>query len=65
MSYCRFENTCIALTECLSAINNMVENEKNSLSTSEERARKRLLNICEQFIESCEELEEMEEQNYG
>lgn len=61
MSYCRFENTCAALTECLAAINNMVEHEKNSLSTSEERARKRLLNICEQFIASCEEFEEMEE----
>ena len=61
MSYCRFENTCTALCECIAAVNEMVNEEKNTLNESEENKRRRLKILCQEFIDSCEELEEIEE----
>ena len=61
MSYCRFENTYIALCECVSAINEMVNEEKNTLSESEENKRISLKVLCQEFIDACDELEELED----
>lgn len=41
MSYCRFQNTFIALQECWDAITYDKE-----LSTEEKAARKNLINLC-------------------
>ena len=55
------QNTCTALCECISAIYEMIDNEKNSLSTMEEFKRKNLKSLCQDFIDACDELEELEE----
>ena len=49
MSYCRFENTLSALTECL----NHIENEEET-SEREINYAKRLYETCKEFIDSCD-----------
>ena len=61
MSYCRMENTCAALCDCIAAVCLMVNNEHNSLSESEEIKRKKLKILCQEFIDACDELEDLEE----
>lgn len=62
MSYCRMQNTCTALAECISAVYEMIDNEKNTLDSDEENKRKNLKNLCQEFIDACDELEELEEE---
>jgi len=48
MSYCRFENTVSNLVDCRDHIND------DSLSDDEERAKVRLLTICEDILDSVD-----------
>ena len=41
MSYCRFENTCLDLQDCWENMG-----EKENLSESEKKARKRIIDMC-------------------
>ena len=49
MGHCRFENTYLALDECIDALIN-----NKSVSESENRYRMRLLDKCKEYIENCE-----------
>jgi len=49
MGYCRFENTYLALNECIDALI-----DRKTLSESENRYRMRLLDKCREYIEECE-----------
>ncbi len=48
MSYCRFNNTAIDLEDCIDTLNEGVE------SKEEARKRKKLLQLCRDFIEAVE-----------
>lgn len=48
MSYCRFENTALAVEECIDALN---EDGLDSLSDSEKDYANRLHELAEEFIE--------------
>ena len=48
MSYCRFNNTAIDLEDCIDTLHEGVE------SKEEARKRKRLLQLCRDFIEAVE-----------
>jgi hypothetical protein len=48
MSYCRFNNTAIDLEDCIDTLNEGVE------SKEEARKRKRLLQLCQDFIDAVE-----------
>lgn len=52
MSYCRFHNTLIDLQDCN---NHLFDND---LSEDEEKARKRLIELCKQIASEFEEDEE-------
>jgi hypothetical protein len=49
MGYCRFENTYLALDECIDALT-----EKDTISASENNYRMLLLDKCKEYIEKCE-----------
>ena len=49
MGYCRFENTYLALDECIDALTG-----RKSLSKRENRYRTMLLDKCKEYIEDCE-----------
>ena len=49
MGYCRFENTYLALDECIDAL---IGNK--TLSDRENKYRMRLLDKCKEYIEECE-----------
>lgn len=49
MGYCRFENTYLALDECVDAL---IKNK--TLSDIENKYRMRLLDKCKEYIEECE-----------
>jgi hypothetical protein len=51
MSYCRFQNTLNNLLDCYEHIDN------EELSEEEEKARKRLIDICTQIAEEFNEEE--------
>jgi len=59
MSYCRFQNTLNDLEDCLEALS---YDEK--LSEEEERAKKRLIKLCEDIAcdfgncEACDEVDD-------
>ena len=59
MSYCRFQITRMDLQDCLDTLEEMVEGEEKfeDLSTEEKRAMKNMLEICIQFIEYTEDIE--------
>ena len=46
MSYCRFQNTCQDLTDCLGALR-----DGDHLSDDEFRAYKRLVELCREIVE--------------
>ena len=48
MSYCRFNNTAIDLEDCLDSLHEGVESQE------EARKRKRLLQLCRDFIDAVE-----------
>ena len=39
MSYCRFHNTLSDLNDCESALDSFINNDENTISSREERAR--------------------------
>lgn len=47
MSYCRFQNTCADLADCLEHI----DDEDVSISIKEKVAREELINICVEILE--------------
>lgn len=55
MSYCRFQNTLIALQEC---DDNMFDGE---LSKEEERARKRLIKLCAKIADEAGDYDDEDE----
>lgn len=58
MSYCRFENTYRALLDCSS-------NLDDSLSASETRYRKQLVELCSRIIDQYDpEIDEDDYQDY-
>lgn len=72
MSYCRFQNTLMALQECA---DNLFDGE---LSEEEERSRKRLVKLCAKIADEAEDYDdedeakepswrdyEMEDEGYG
>ena len=48
MSYCRFENTLEDLRDCF-------EHWDDAESYTEQKARQRMLEICQQIVEYCED----------
>lgn len=50
MSYCRFENTYNDLKDCY-------QNIDDELSESEENYRKKLIKLCKEIAEYCEDEE--------
>lgn len=48
MSYCRFRNTVIDLTDCLDALGE-VDYDLTKLSADEEKAARRLIEICQEI----------------
>lgn len=68
MSYCRFRNTLHDLIDCLSAIQEIVDNDGvneygEKLDLEERRAAKNMYDACQEFISLYEEMEEIEEEN--
>lgn len=53
MSYCRFRNTLEDLRDCYDSID-----DTEDLSLEEEKARKRLIELCKQIAAEFEEDEE-------
>lgn len=52
MSYCRFQNTVIDLQDCYDALEEMGDDEEmiEDLSSEELRAKKKLIQLCEDII---------------
>jgi hypothetical protein len=49
MEYCRFENTYLALDECIDALI-----DEKSISENENKYRMLLLDKCNEYIKECE-----------
>lgn len=58
MSYCRFRNTKIDLADCVYTLENIRNGEEEALSPEEYSASKRMYNLCQEYIQLFEELEE-------
>jgi hypothetical protein len=54
MSYCRFQNTELDLRDCY---HSMVEDDGDELSDDEQKAKKRLMELCEKIIDEFGEEE--------
>jgi hypothetical protein len=54
MSYCRFQNTELDLRDCYYS---MVEDDGDELSDDEQKAKKRLMELCEKIIDEFGEEE--------
>ena len=52
MSYCRFRNTLSDLQDCLQAI---TEEGFESLSPGELRAARSLYDVCQEFVDECQD----------
>lgn len=50
MSYCRFENTCCALEECIEDLQSIIEKGYNDLSDIEDEERKRLYELAKEVV---------------
>lgn len=61
MSYCRFHNTKIDLEDCVCALENIRNGEGEQLSPEEYFASKRMYDLCQEYIQLFEELEEEED----
>ena len=57
MSYCRFQNTLSDLRDCYSNWDN------DDLSNEEERARSRILSLCEDIVSDWSEIFDLEEKD--
>lgn len=59
MSYCRFENTYQDLVDCVNALEDIAY-DGESISEREWRYAKRMRDLCEQFLETFDEIDEEE-----
>jgi hypothetical protein len=51
MSYCRFENTCNDLQDCVRALSN---SDLEKLSDSEKKFAKRMIKLCKEYLRLTE-----------
>jgi len=58
MSYCKFRNTKIDLADCVYTLENIINGEEEPLSPEEYSASKRMYDLCQEYIQLFEELEE-------
>lgn len=59
MSYCRFRNTKMDLADCVYTLEDFVNEETEfDLSLEEINAAKRMRELCEEYIELFDELQE-------
>jgi hypothetical protein len=66
MSYCMCENTLLAMKQVMDAMRNEGVGFMSDLSRDERRAFKELFNVCEDFMNLSEELQdEYEQENDG
>lgn len=68
MSYCRFRNTLLDLNDCLSALQEIIDNDGvnqygKKLDFEERRAASNMYDACQEFISLYEEMEEIEKEN--
>lgn len=56
MSYCRFENTKIDLEDCVFALEDILNGDADELSEREKRASDRMYELCQEYIEKYEML---------
>lgn len=68
MSYCRFENTSGDFADCVGAVEEALEEGmtmeefRKSLSSYEQAAFSRMIQLCERFQEAVTELEDAQAQ---
>ena len=56
MSYCRFHNTYSDLCDCENALEDFINNDENTISSSEERRKaKQLISVCKRIAENFSE----------
>lgn len=58
MSYCRFRNTQIDLADCVYTLEGIRNGEEEPQSPEEYYASKRMYELCQEYIQLFEELEE-------
>lgn len=61
MSYCRFHNTLSDLNDCESALNDFINNDENTIESTEERRKaKQLIELCSYIADnySAEDIDE-------
>lgn len=55
MSYCRFYNTLSDLNDCESALNSFINEDENTISSTEERSEaKKLIELCKYIADNYE-----------
>jgi hypothetical protein len=59
MSYCRFQNTVQDLRDCVTVVEEAYDLDDLDLSNDETYAMKRMRNLCQDFLDAYERLEEM------
>lgn len=60
MSYCRFRNTALALSDCVWEMEEMAEEQSlRDCSHEEISAMRRMKELCEEFLGFYEDLEEL------
>ena len=60
MSYCRFQNTATDLRDSVNVLEDARDLNNLGLSSDEESAMKRMRMLCEDFLDACNRLEEMQ-----
>ena len=58
MSYCKFENTSIELTQCVDAMENANDIEDLDLSSYEQDAFREMYTLCKAYINEFDRIEE-------
>ena len=63
MSYCRFQNTVHDVQDCVWAVEDNVTFAEMKLSRDERAAMDRMADLCREFIEQYERMEQHSEQD--
>lgn len=58
MSYCKFRNTSLDLADCVNTLEYLRDGEEKPLSIEEMMAAKRMYDLCQEYIELFDEIEE-------
>lgn len=58
ISYCKFRNTMLDLADCVNTLEYLRDGEEKPLSPEEYSASKRLYDLCQEYIQLFEEIEE-------